>query len=163
MTTLSQGVLTNDGLLGEILPHLHCPTCYVCAVLASKRWLRNASNQATIRKFRSGQSPHLLGFYVLSDFFSCPEFVPLPDASRLELEPALHHGKFGFDDLDTSALCVWDCLNERVLYGFGPSFELPLGPAVQTPLRYPGETPCSSLTTTTTTHATGLTSTKGTA
>ncbi|PAN04987.1 hypothetical protein PAHAL_1G107000 [Panicum hallii] len=132
-------VLTNDGLLGEILPRIHCPTCYVRAALASKRWIRNASNQTTIRTFRSQHSPHLLGIYVLSDGFSRPEFVPLPDASRPELEPALRHGKFGFDDLDTFSLSVWDCRNEHVLYGFGPSFELPLGPAVQTPLRYPGE------------------------
>ncbi|KAG2649858.1 hypothetical protein PVAP13_1NG134900 [Panicum virgatum] len=134
-------VLTNDALLGEILPRLHSPACYVRAALASKRWLRNASNRATIRGFRSGHSPHLLGIYVLCDGFSRPEFVPLPDAAAScpELEPALRHGKFGFEDLDASTLSVWDCRDERVLYGFGPSFELPLGPAVQTPLRHPRE------------------------
>ncbi|KAG2657476.1 hypothetical protein PVAP13_1KG174054 [Panicum virgatum] len=116
--TAANKVLTNDDLLGEILPRIHCPSCLVCAALTCKRWLRNASNETTIRRFRSRMPSHLLGVYVSIDGFSNPKFVPLPDASRPELAAALHHGNFSFDNMDSPLLTIWDCRNDRVLYGF---------------------------------------------
>ncbi|OEL29808.1 hypothetical protein BAE44_0009177 [Dichanthelium oligosanthes] len=135
--TSATEVLTNDDLLGEIIPRLHCPACVICAALTSTRGLHNASNQTTIRSFCSRQSPQLLGIYVSSDGFWRPEFVPMPDASRPELATALHHGNFGFDGLDTFSLHVWDSRNDRVLYGFGESFGLGHVPAVRFPAAVP--------------------------
>lgn len=132
-------VLTIDELLGKLLSHLHCPACFVRAALTSRSWLLNASSKATIRDFRSRQSPRLLGIYVTSDGFWKPDFVPLPDASSPELAAAVRHGNFGFDDIHAFPLRVWDCRNHRVLYGTGEVFNADLVPAVRTPLRCAGE------------------------
>ncbi|RLN07949.1 hypothetical protein C2845_PM11G19160 [Panicum miliaceum] len=137
--TAANKVLTNDDLLGEILPRIHCPSCLVCAALTCKRWLRNASNETTIHRFRSQMLSHLLGVYISIDGFSNPKFVPLPDASRPELAVALRHGNFSFNNMDSPLLSIWDCRNDRVLYGFSKSFNVALGPALRAPLRCPGE------------------------
>ncbi|TKW36989.1 hypothetical protein SEVIR_1G017800v4 [Setaria viridis] len=137
--TSTAKVLTNDGLVGEILLRLDCPACLVRAAIINKRWLHNASDQAIIRSFRAKQSPRLLGIYVCSDDFSQPEFVPMPDASCPELAVALRHGNFNFPDMDSLLLNVWDCRNDGVLYEFGESIHAALAPAVRTPLRHPGE------------------------
>ncbi|KAF8670580.1 hypothetical protein HU200_050606 [Digitaria exilis] len=130
-------VLANEGLLGKLLSCLHCPTCFLRAALTSKRWLHNASSQATIRGFRSRQSPHLLETYVTSDGCWKPDFVPLPDSSSPELAAATNHGNFGFDGMDALPLRVWDCRGHRVLYGSGEIFNADL--ALRTPLRCTGE------------------------
>ena len=137
--TAANKVLTNDDLLGEILPRIHCPSCLVCAALTSKRWLRNVSSETTIRRFRSRMPSQLLGVYVSIDGFSNLKFVPLPDASRPEHAAALRHGNFSFDDMDCPLLTIWDCRNDRVLYGFSESFHVAFDPAVRAPLRCPGE------------------------
>ncbi|CAN6237707.1 unnamed protein product [Urochloa humidicola] len=132
-------VLRSKELVGEILQHLHCPTCFVSATLTSKHFLLNAADKVIIHNFRSRQSPHLLGIYICTEDFLKPEFVPLADTSSRELKAALRHGNFSFDNMDKFFLEVWDCRNDRVLYGFGGSFELPLCPAMQMPLRPPGQ------------------------
>jgi len=137
--TAANKVLTNDDLLGEILPRIHCPSCLVCAALTSKRWLRNVSSETTIRRFHSRMPSQLLGVYVSIDGFSNPKFVPLPDASRPEHAAALRHGNFSFDDMDCPLLTIWDCRNDRVLYGFSDSFHVALDPVVRAPLRCPRE------------------------
>jgi hypothetical protein len=137
--TSASKVLKNDGLVGEILHHLDCPTCFFRAAVTNKCWLRNASDQATICKFRSKDSPHLLGIYVCSDGFSQPEFVPLPDASCPELAVALRHGNFSFPDIDPLFSIIWDCRNDRVLYGSYGFFTITRDLAVRMPLRQPGE------------------------
>ena len=137
--TAANKVLTNDDLLYQILQRIHCPSCLVCAALTSKRWLRNASDETTIRRFRSRMPSQLLGVYVSIDGFSNPKFVPLPGASRPEHAAALRHGNFSFDDVDCPLLTIWDCRNDRVLYGFSESFHVAFDPAVRAPLRCPGE------------------------
>ncbi|CAN6237708.1 unnamed protein product [Urochloa humidicola] len=132
-------VLRNEGLVGDILKCLHCPTCFVSAALTSKLWLRTASNQSIVHSFRSRQSRHLLGVYICTENFSRPEFMPLADAMSSELRAALRHGNFRFDNMDKSFMDVWDCRNDRVLYGFSGSFKLPLDPAVRMPLRPLGQ------------------------
>ncbi|CAN6272110.1 unnamed protein product [Urochloa humidicola] len=132
-------VLTNKYLVGEILQRLHCRTCFISAALTCKHFLSNAADKAIIRNFRSQQSPRLLGIYICNDGSSRPEFVPMPDASSAEVTTALRHGNFGFDSMDMGYYRVWDCRNDRVLYGFGKSFNHILSPAMLMPLRYPGK------------------------
>ncbi|CAL5059133.1 unnamed protein product [Urochloa decumbens] len=137
--TSASKVLMSEGLVGEILQRLHCRICFVSAALTSKHWLCNAANKVVIHNFRSRQLPLLLGIYICNDGSSQPEFMPLPDASCPEVTTALRHGKFGFDGMDMGYLSVWDCRNDRVLYGFGKSFNPILSVAIRTPLRHPGE------------------------
>ncbi|CAO2037886.1 unnamed protein product [Urochloa humidicola] len=132
-------VLMDNNLVGDILKRLHCPTCFVSAALTSKHWLRNAADQAIIRDFHSRQSPHLLGTYICTEDFSKPEFMPLGDALSSELGAAVRHGNFRFDNMDKFFLNVWDCRNDRILYGFSRSFKFPLSLAVRMPLRPPGQ------------------------
>ncbi|CAO2037889.1 unnamed protein product [Urochloa humidicola] len=115
-------VLTDNNHVGDILKRLHCPTCFVSAALTSKHWLRNAADQAIIRDFHSRQSPHHLGVYICTEDFSKPEFMPLGDALSSELGAAVRHGNFRFDNMDKFFLNVWDCRNDRILYGFSRSF-----------------------------------------
>jgi hypothetical protein len=137
--TSAAKVLRNNDLVGEILLRLDCPTCFLRAAITDKHWLHNASNQATICNFRSKQSPHLIGIYICSDGFSQPEFVPLPDASCPELAAALAHGNFGFPDMDPFVSTIWDCRNDRVLYGSDESFDIAPDLAVRMPLKHSGE------------------------
>jgi hypothetical protein len=137
--TSAAKVLRNDGLVGEILLRLDCPTCFLRASVTNKHWLCNASNQNTICNFRSKQSPHLLGIYVCNDGFSQPEFVSLPDASCPELAAALPHGNFSFPDMDPLLSSIWDCRNDRVLYGSNEFFNFARDLAMRVPLRHPGE------------------------
>ncbi|CAL5059135.1 unnamed protein product [Urochloa decumbens] len=94
---------------------------------------------AIIQSFRSLQSRHLLGVYICTENFSKPQFVPLADALSSELGAAIRHGNFRFDNMDTFFMNVWDCRNDRVLYGFSGSFNLPLCPAVRMPLHTLGQ------------------------
>ncbi|CAO2038154.1 unnamed protein product [Urochloa humidicola] len=132
-------VLTDNNLVGDILKCIHCPTCFVSAALTSKHWLRNAADQAIIHDFRSRQSPHQLGVYIGTEDFSKPEFMLLGDALSSELGAVVRHGNFRFDNMDKFLFNVWDCRNDRILYGFSESFKLPLGLAVRMPLRPPGQ------------------------
>ncbi|KAF8642592.1 hypothetical protein HU200_067271 [Digitaria exilis] len=138
--TSASKVLTNDGMLGEILERLHCPANLIRAALTSRRWLHNATSQPTICGFRKRQSPHLLGIYVTTEGFCPPEFVPLPDPSCPEFQAEIRHGNFGFDGTDALSLIVlWDSRSERVLYGFDESFHVSDIPSVRMPLRCPTE------------------------
>ncbi|CAN6272108.1 unnamed protein product [Urochloa humidicola] len=132
-------VLTNNDLVGDILKHLHCPTCFASAALTSKLWLHNAANQTIIHGFRSQQSPHHLGVYICTEDFSKPEFMPLGDVLSSELGAAVRHGNFRFDNMDKFFFNVWDCRNDRILYGFSRSFKFPFSLAVRMPLRPPGQ------------------------
>ncbi|CAL5022876.1 unnamed protein product [Urochloa decumbens] len=132
-------VLMDEYLVGDILKCLHCPTCFARAALIRKNWLRNAVAQDIIHSFCSRQSPHLLGVYIYTEDFSKPEFVPLDDALSSELGGALRHGNFRFDNMDTFFSHVWDCRNDRILYGFSGSFKFPLDLAVRMPLHPLGQ------------------------
>ena len=73
------------------------------------------------------------------------KFVPLPDTSRPELAASLCHGNFSFDDMGCPLLTIWDCRNDRDLYGFSESFHGALDPVVRAPLWCPGEIQSCSL------------------
>ncbi|KAL6657772.1 hypothetical protein ACP70R_005552 [Stipagrostis hirtigluma subsp. patula] len=124
-------VLGNDDLLREILARLGFPTRLVRAAAVSRRWLRDASDPAVLRRFRRLHPPRPLGFYVHAS--PLLRFVPLPQGSESEPEHAavVRRGSFGSrDDVVTD---VWDCRNGRLLVTFlDPAMQRKL--AVRSPL-----------------------------
>ncbi|XP_006648549.1 uncharacterized protein LOC102715371 [Oryza brachyantha] len=150
-------VLGDDDLLREILLRLGFPTTLVRAALVSRRWLRLASDQAFLRRFRACHPPRLLGFYhTARENFrdEIPSFVPLPQPP--ELSAVLRRAAFRLAPGATGpdAPVILNCRNGRLLAAEFPPDEprvtiiSPLRPASEPPAlplihelpRQPGET-----------------------
>ncbi|KAL6864887.1 hypothetical protein ACP4OV_016038 [Aristida adscensionis] len=138
--TMSVSKVLGDGdLLGEILLRLGSPTWLVRAALVSRRWLRAASGEAFLRRFRALHPPLLLGFYVSGESIPRPEFVPMPAPAPQPPEHATAVRRaacFALDAFDEYWASVLDCRNGRVLVDFSDSGR----PThwVLTPLRHAG-------------------------
>ncbi|CAL4969840.1 unnamed protein product [Urochloa decumbens] len=126
--TAISSVLGNDEVLRKILLGLEFPTCLVRASLVSKRWLRHASDQAFLRRFRQQHPPRLLGFYVntVSGGSQRVRFVPRP---QLPPEFAAIIRRRGFD-LPDDIKAVTDCRNGDLVVFVRRNFSLcsPLRP-----------------------------------
>lgn len=104
-------VLGDDDLLLEILLRLGFPTTLVCAALVSKRWLRNASDPAFLRRFRERHPPALLGFYLREMGSWRPQFVPVsqsPELSAAIRRASVTDGQFFISDCRNGRLLVTD-------------------------------------------------------
>ncbi|XP_015688560.2 uncharacterized protein LOC102718991 [Oryza brachyantha] len=130
----ASSVLDSGDLLREILLRLDHPTSLVRAALVCRRWLRQASDPAFLRRFRGLHPPRLLGFYVNSASLPLPRFVPLPQPP--ELAAVLRRGNFDLDAGDFHlGTGIYYCRNGRLLVcnrrGWESTFQLrrPLHPA----------------------------------
>ncbi|GJN20962.1 hypothetical protein PR202_gb08403 [Eleusine coracana subsp. coracana] len=77
-------VLGNDVLLTEILLRLDLPTWLVRAALVCRRWLRRASDQAFLRRFRGLHPPRVLALRVVGLWFGSEvRILPIPQPPGL--------------------------------------------------------------------------------